>query len=85
MLLQDSSWQRLQQDDREKDCSQVVTHYGGNKFGHLTDITVTSNDEVNITDWDNSWVVVLDNKLNLLKVIEQGSGNSRLVRPEGAV
>ena len=67
----------------EQDCSQVVTHYGGNKFGRLTDVTVTSNDEVIIADWDNSCVVVLDNKLNLLKVIGQGSGNSRSVSPNG--
>ena len=69
----------------EQDCNQVVTHYGGNKFGYLSDVTVTSNDEVIITDWGNSCVVVLDNKLNLLKVIGQGSGNSRLVRPECVV
>ena len=67
----------------EQDCSQVVTHYGGNKFSDLRDVTVTSNDEVIISDWDNSCVVVLDNKLNLLKVIGQGRGNSRLVSPDG--
>ena len=67
----------------EQDCSQVVTNYGGNKFGHLTDVTVTSNDEVIVADWDNSCVVVLDNKLNLLEVIGQGSGTSRLVNPDG--
>ena len=67
----------------EQDCSQVVTHYGGNKFGHLRDVTVTSNDEVIVADWGNSCVVVLDNKLNLLKVIGQGRGNSRLFRPNG--
>ena len=67
----------------EQDCSQVVTHYGGNKFGGLTDVTVTSNDEVIIADWDNSCVIVLDNKLNLLKAIGKGSGNSRLVIPDG--
>ena len=67
----------------EQDCSQVVTHYGGKKFGRLTDVTITSNDEVIVADWDNKCVVVLDNKLNLLKVIGQGRGNSRLVRPDG--
>ena len=67
----------------EQDCSQVVTHYGGNKFGRLNDVTVTSNDEVIIADWDNSCVVVLDNKLNLLKVIGQRSGNSKLISPNG--
>ena len=67
----------------EQDCSQLVTHYGGNEFGGLTDVTVTHNDEIVIVDNDNRCVVVLDNKLNLLKVIGQGSGNSRLVVPDG--
>ena len=67
----------------EQDCSQVVTHYGWNQFSSLRDVTVTSNDEVIIADWDNSCVVVLDNKLNLLKVIGQGRGNSKLVSPNG--
>ena len=66
-----------------QDCSQVVTHYGGNKFGGLYDVTVTSNGEVIIADQDNRCVVVLDNELILLKVIGQGSGNSRIVNPEG--
>ena len=60
-----------------------MTHYGGNKFGRLTDITITSNDEVIIADWSNRCVVVLDNKLNLLKAIGQGNGDSRLVSPDG--
>ena len=67
----------------EQDCSQVVTHYGGNKFGHLTNVAVGPNGEVVIADYDNNSVVLLDDKLNLLKVIGQGSGNSRLVRPNG--
>ena len=67
----------------EQDCSQVVTHYEGNKFGSLNDVTVTSNDDIVIVDDGNKCVVVLDNKLNLLKVIGQGSGNSRLVSPDG--
>ena len=67
----------------EQDCSQVVTHYGGNEFGGLTNVTVTHNDEIVIVDYDNRCVVVLDNKLNLLKVIGQRSGNSRLVVPDG--
>ena len=67
----------------EQNCSQVVTHYGGNKFGGLCDVTVISNDDIVIVDDGNKCVVVLDNKLNLLKVIGQGirSGNSRLVDP----
>ena len=67
----------------EQDCSQVVTHYGRKKFGDLHDVTVTPNDEIVIADYGNSCVVVLDNKLKLLKVIGQGSGNSRLVSPDG--
>ena len=67
----------------EQDCSQVVTHYGGNKFGCLTDVAVGPNGEVVIVEYDNSYVVLLDDKLNLLKVIGQGSGNSRLVKPIG--
>ena len=67
----------------ERDCSQVMTHYGVHQFGGLSDVTVTYNDEIFIVDYDNKCVVVLDNKLNLLKVIGQGSGNSRLVQPIG--
>ena len=66
-----------------QDCSQVVTHYGGNKFGGLTDVAIAPTGEVAIVDFDNRRVVVLDDKLNLLKLIGQGSGNSRLVRPHG--
>ena len=66
----------------EQDC-KVMNHYGMNEFGHLYDVTVTCNDEILIVDYDNRCVVVLDNKLNLLKVIGQGSGNSRLVNPYG--
>ena len=61
----------------------MVTQYGGNEFGRLTDVTVTPNDDIVIVDNGNKCVVVLDNKLNLLKVIGQGSGNSRLVDPDG--
>ena len=67
----------------EQDCSQVVAHYGGNEFGRLTDVTVISNDDIVIVDNGNKCVVVLDNKLNLLKVIGQGSDNIRLVGPDG--
>ena len=67
----------------EQDCSQVVTHYEGNKFGHLRDVTIAPTGEVVIVDYGNSHVIVLDDKLNLLKVIGQGSGNSRLVTPDG--
>ena len=67
----------------EQDCSQVVTHYGGNEFGRLSDVAIAPTGEVVIVDYDNRCVVVLDNKLNLLKLIGQGSGNSRLVKPYG--
>ena len=67
----------------EQDCSQVVTHYGGNKFGGLFDVAIAPTGEVVIVDYDNRCVVVLDDKLNLLKLIGQGSDNSRLVKPYG--
>ena len=66
----------------EQDCSEVV-NYGGNKFGSLIDIAIAPTGEVVIADWDNRCVVVLDDKLNLLKYIGQGSSNSRLVIPDG--
>ena len=67
----------------EQDCSQVVTHYGGIKFGRLFDVAIAPTGEVIIDDWNNKCVVVLDDKLNLLKLIGQESGNSRLVIPDG--
>ena len=67
----------------EQDCSQVVTHYGGNKFGGLTDVAIAPTGEVVTVDYDKGCVAVLDDKLNLLKLIGQGSGNSRLVSPDG--
>ena len=67
----------------EQDCSQIVTHYGGKKFGSLSDVAVGPNGEVVIVDFDNNSVVLLDAKLNWLKMIGQGSGNSRLVTPDG--
>ena len=67
----------------EQDCSQVVTHYGGNKFSRLSNVAIAPTGEVVIVDYGKSHVIVLDNKLNLLKLIGQGSGNSRLVTPVG--
>ena len=64
----------------EQDCSQVVT---GNKFGVLNDVAIAPTGEVVIIDYGNRCVVVLDDELNLLKLIGQGSGNSRLVIPNG--
>ena len=41
------------------------------------------NGEMVIVDYGNKCVVVLDDKLNLTRVIGQDSGNSRLVSPDG--
>ena len=67
----------------ELDCihSQVVTHYGGNKFGNLNDVATGPNGEVVIVDNDNRCVVVLDNKLNFMKSIGQGRRDDILVLP----
>ena len=67
----------------EQDCSQVVTDCGEHVFGCLGDIAVGCNGEVVIIDGDNSCVLVLDDKFNLLRVIGQGSGSSELVNPDG--
>jgi len=67
----------------EQDCSQVVTHYEGNKFGGLLNVSLGPNGQITIVD-DNKCVLVLDDRLNLLKVIGQGNGNCRLVNPAGA-
>ena len=67
----------------EQDCSQVVTHYGGNKFGYLNNVAITPTGEVVIVDGGNRKVIILDDQLNLLNVIGQGSGDSRLVYPRG--
>ena len=67
----------------EQDCSQVVTHYGGNEFGCLSDIAIVPTGGVVIVDNGNRCVVMLDGKLNLLRLIGQGGGNSSLVNPYG--
>ena len=67
----------------EQDCSQMVTYFEKNKFGHLINVAVTPSDEVLIVDWSNKCVVLLDSELNLSWVIGQGSDNSRLVSPDG--
>ena len=67
----------------EQDCSQVVTHYGGNKFIGLNDVAIAPTGEVVIVDYDNSNVIILDDQLNLLNIIGQESGDSRLVSPNG--
>ena len=67
---------------RQQDCN-VVTDYGGNKFGALSDVAIGVNDEVVIVDMTNKCVIVLDCSMTLLSVIGQGSGDSRLANPEG--
>ena len=66
----------------EQDCSRVVTHYGGNKFGGIRDVAIAPTGEIVIVDYDSSKVIILDDQLNLLNVIGQGSGDSRLVWPD---
>ena len=65
----------------EQNCSQVVTRCGI-KFVSLSDVAIGQNGEVIILDSGNKYIIVLDNKLNLLKVIRQGNGDSRLVDPD---
>ena len=60
-----------------------MTHYGETKFGGLRDVAIAPTGEVVLVVCDNRHVIVLDDKLNLLKLIGQGSGNSRLVAPVG--
>ena len=67
----------------DQDSSQVVTHYGGNKFGYLNDVAIVPTGEVVIVDYGNGNVVVLDDKLKLLKLIGQGNANNSLVSPYG--
>ena len=67
---------------KERHC-QVMTHYGGNKFGSLRDVAIGANDEVVIVDETNKYVIVLDCNFALLAVIGRGSGDSRLVNPDG--
>ncbi|XP_065917688.1 tripartite motif-containing protein 2-like [Dysidea avara] len=67
---------------REGHC-QVMTHYGGNRFGDLTDVAIGVNNEVIIVDYTNKCVIVLDCNFALLAVIGQGSGDNRLVSPIG--
>ena len=68
--------------DRDYTVQEVVTHYGGNKLGGLSDVAVAPTGEIIIADYDNGCVVMLDNKLKLLKVIGKGS-DSRLLCPDG--
>ena len=58
----------------EQSCNQVVTRYGGKKFNCPSDIGIGPNREVIIIDYNNRCIVVLDDRLNLLKVIKEESG-----------
>ncbi|XP_065894880.1 tripartite motif-containing protein 2-like [Dysidea avara] len=62
---------------REGHC-QVITHYGGNKFGKVHDVAIGVNNEVIVGDDTNKCVIVLDCNFALLAVIRQGSGDNRL-------
>ena len=67
---------------RQQDCS-MVTDYGRNKFGSLSDVAIGVHGEVVVCDYTNKCVIVLDCNMTLLSVIGQGSGNSRLDYPVG--
>ena len=67
---------------RQQDCS-VVTDYGGNKFGSLSDVAIGVQDEVVVVDFTNKCVIVFDCNMTLLSVIGQGSDDSRLDYPIG--
>ena len=67
----------------ETDCNQIVTHYGKSctKYGNLRDIALGPNNETIIVDNSNQCVIVLDCKLNLLRVIGKGIGLGTLTDP----
>ena len=67
----------------EQDCSQMVTSFGRIDPISICDVATRPNSEVIVIDNHNSCVIVLDDKLSVLKVIGQGSGNSRLINPVG--
>ena len=67
----------------EQDCDKIVTHYEGNEFGRLNDVAVGPNGEVVMVEYGNRRIVVLNEKLNLLKIIDQESGDSLLANPNG--
>ena len=61
--------------------SQVITHIGGMQLDFLNDIASGPNKELILLDHGNKLIVVFDDRLNLLKVFGQGSGDSRLDYP----
>ena len=63
----------------QRNPSQVITHYGNKQFTCPWDITIAHTGEIIIVDYGNSVVLILDDNLNLLTVIGQGNGDSRLV------
>ena len=65
----------------EQDCSQVVTDYGEKKFDGLYDIAIAPTGEIVIVDSHSCRVIVLDDRLNLLRTITKE--NSKLVTPDG--
>ena len=67
----------------EQNCYQMVTQCEGNEFGRLNDIGIGPNGEVVMVDYTSRCVVILDDKLNLLKKIEQESGDGLLANPNG--
>ena len=68
----------------EKYC-QLVTHYGGKKFKCPRDVAIGPNDEVVIVDNTNKEVIIFDKDLKLIRTFGQGSGYSKLNRPDGVV
>ena len=67
----------------EKDCIPVSSCCKEIKFGFLTDIALGPKEELMILDNSNKWIIMLDNKFNLLKIFGQGSGISKLDYPFG--
>ena len=63
----------------EQNC-QLVTDYGGKKFSGLRSVAVGPNDEVVVVDDE---VIIFDKDLKLIKTFGQGSGDSKLISPEG--
>ena len=66
----------------EKNC-QLVTHYGGKKFGDPAGVATGPNDEVVIVDCGTKEVVIFDKDLKLIRTFGQGSGDSKLYNPVG--
>jgi len=61
----------------------MVTCYGESEFGRLNDVAIGPNGEVVMVDYSNRCIIVLDDRLNLLKMIDQESGDGTLANPNG--